>query len=579
MATRIIYNDVAIEDCLTESIDQTVEYDSTNVDPLATRTTVTVHGTVHLNQGSGHGIDAANQSLAGLYAAVQSALLTPRRQFRMWIGNSLLMDVRPAAVEFGNKTTLVGVNLNHTDINHGPKPKLRVNKILGDQAMKVTFTVEMYVPNCDSSKRTPDGVVNLRYWIGDDIDCTDWRTTRTFRGRLRVSGKNVKLSHLRSMCIPPLENGFRRKNIALHESEDGLLLDFTVTDEEMWAVAPKPATHWDGNLSLSSPMAGGAVGEAELRVLLHGDRNTDKRDLMKLAAQIVDKKLHAIDQLVDGSAFLLYTALNESLSLNRVEMIARIKLIGGKQGDGFTLYNLPALQNLGKFVPIEGYTPNKSYAPGPTAGLQGWFTSLLQTPCLPQSFPAIANTDTIIMTTPTTPEKNPYKPESGVPPYKNSYSNEHLTAAYSNYALSSEMHEQSGSISLPVAYTNSAVQPASTVSAIQVARARAHREIRIEAERLHKWPEIPKPVSFKDENQITHTIRKHMIAPGGTSLSADGKKDLYSTHCRLVYDLSRPPTFSEGVRAGTLPYRVKGYTTDRLPGEFFIAPTDPRAIA
>src|SRR5690606_3683502 len=107
-------------------------------------------------------------------AAVNTALMRPRKRFTMTIGGVTLFDVFPGATPGGQ---VPAPTFNQMDITNGPTPRLEILGIIGTSALRVRFSVDFVVPNCDTV--SPGlGYLNLRFWIADDIDCKTWTTTR-----------------------------------------------------------------------------------------------------------------------------------------------------------------------------------------------------------------------------------------------------------------------------------------------------------------------------------------------------------------------------------------------------------------
>ena len=570
MATNITYNGVTIRDVLTEDVDYTNENDKTGVDPIFTRVRLSFHCVLHDLPQATLGVSHGSNIAANLNSLVRKLML-PRQRFTMTIGGRTLFDVQPA------HSKLEGP-LNGRDVNNGPKPSVKVLKILGDRTARIRFSIELAIPNCGSAGA---GYLNLRYWIADDID-GNWRTTRIYRGRLRVASKAVTPHAFRNVVMPSLVAGFRRDAISLRESDDGLELDFEIRDIEQYASAPFPATKWRGNHMVVSPYDGSALCESELRVELEGPNSVHKTRLVALAASIINKKLHYLERR--ASIMPIYIAFNEDLAENKVDAVARIRHIGE-----YWAYAVE-LGNLGNFLPPDVnaatgpggqfiyYDPYRSPTPVPTASLAGIFLSFVQTPCAPAQMPQVqtgqlqhpsyggqALGPAISIT---------YGP---LPAWQPNISQSHKKAAYATYRAQSQIEVTGGQLALPVA-RQAAAKLQDTVALVTLHPGVARRTVIIDAERIAEWPQLPKPIDFSDENGIKHTVLDHDVEPEAPPLAGDVRTNIFKASMTIIYAMSRPPRAGESLPVGNLPYRTPeggASPTNKIPYPYF---EDPKGL-
>lgn len=586
MQSRIVYNGVTISDVLTDTISHDVVKDSTGVDQAGVRVVGSFTGIVHVSAQNQIGKQVTPTLGTGLNDLL-SSLTKDRRGFQMYVGSSLLYDVRPGAAEPNAPNGTVTADLDKMDINNGPTPSVTINKLVSGYSATIQFKIEFTTPNCGGGyAKNNTGLVNFRFWIGEDIDCRTWLTSRTYMGRLRVAHKNVNPHALaRQIAIPPQQRGFKREVISLSESEDGLHLDFTVRDQEIIAAAPwSPggkfgAVDWNGVYQVST--SDGVRSIADITVQLTGPKGTSKEDLFFLAQKVVSQKIHMLDFLdlksaFAGQAYLRHFGLKEVLQENVIEVSARLEHTGA---DAYAI---------GLFTPGKGATIGKplgglqigfddqvAYMPGQSATLTGMFLSVLQTPCSPAKMPQVTDK-------PPKDYEQKYKegskeisPEKYIPKYTvDKPSDSHLSAMYLHYALDSELIANSGRLALPTGAASSST--ASSFAVVQLYRPTSIREIRLEATRVGLPPELPTPnVSFADSNQIQHVqIGDAAITSSAPQVSADARKLLYGSHMQIRYAMSRPPRTGETVAVGALPYRVSGANdpSRRLPAEIFVDP-------
>lgn len=568
MQTNIYYNDVSIVDILTDSITGEPVKDSTGVDQIGTRIVISGTGVVNTSPNFNlHGINIS--SLAGGINYLLARLTKDRRPLKIEIGGSTIIDIRPGAAEPNAPAGTITANLAEMDIEHGPKPHIEIRKIISGYSATIAFRFEVVIPNCGNDQGSGSGLINFRFWVGDDIDCKTWLTRRTYTGRIRVAHKHISTHALaRAVVIPPLQRGFKRSAIQLHESSDGLTLDFTVTDDEVYAAAPwftgenMGATDWRGSYAIVSN--DGVTCETEFSVELTGPKSTPKTRLLELAFKVFLLKTHYLDINTEqnGSAYLSVFAAREQLHENKVEVTARITHYSELK----FLMNLFALgptNELGKYLPDMGigYDPDVAFHPGPTATLTGLFLSLLQTTCNPRTMLQIVDQP---------PEKKPdtYQPEEGdeeqPQPAQTDLqqdggaeqgSTSHAKSMYLKYDMQSRYVEDSGLAAFALGTASDS--PDRSVAIVTMHQPTAKREITIDAVRVNANPELPKlRTNWNDANGIKHTqIGQAIINASPPELAADGRRNICRARMRIVYAMDRPPRENESVPIGKLAYR------------------------
>lgn len=633
--TKIVYNGITLSSVLTESISYDPVYDQTGCDLIGMRCQVVVTAYAHASTKSptDHGVNAVWASGVSPWPPALTEMFRklsmPRRRFTMTVNTFTMFDILPTAVEgrivvqegeeggqmvvllpgqdpvtidledgedqtVACNPTPTGTGLNQ-DIAHGPKCSYRVMGIKGGDTAKCQFTFEFTTPLCEDPSKIKD-FLHLRYWIVDDIDCQAWLTTRTYQGTFRVKGMQVDSHALaRQITLPPLQPGFRRSRINWSESPDHLTMNFTITDVEQYAMAPAPATHWEGTYSVSVPQ-GDITAVSELRFRLWSHSGIDKRDLFNLAQQILNVKLNYLELLENlGSFCVLAQVWEESLAANEVSVYVKIRHMGtteqGASRDRFNA-NVQALGD--KFLlgaPLDKEVSNKDNNPAkreydrrtayipedgtPPAGLAGTFICALQTPCCPQVLKQDKETTN---QEPDYPPQVPLKPKDE-PPYverveydgivPNRYTDEHMEFAYLWYRMTNHYHKDTGWRGFPTGRQCSVSSGSFAFSQIHCPI--AVREIRIEAARLNKAPAIPdlRDSWIDSETGIRYVLKDVVIDPQPVQLTADARHDIRETYARYFYYMSRPPLATENWLAGRVPYVAAGtkpLTTETIPG-------------
>ena len=617
--TTVHYNGVNIYDCLTDGVDQEILYDKTGVDPIGIKIQVSVVGYVHLNANAEFGI-AGSGDIVTTMKQVQTLLLTPRRNFTMSIGDQTWLACAPYNVE---RCTVApaGVkgspsNCSLWDIENGPHPRLQVLGIIGQHSIKVRFTINYTRPICDDPYAAVifKGLLHLRFWIVDDIDCKDWMVTRTYQGRMRFYGNPPLADNVathpnllaRAFAIPPLQWGFQRRSISINQDPSGLEAEFRVVDQEVWAVAPAPATDWEGHFEVTIPY-GGVACESECRVTVRGGKMTPKWSLLRLAMQILDAKLRLTNSPQQYIPMVM--SFSEPLNANEVTGYAKIKHVQETNLAAPVLLNVfaanantwfkpfpavgPGALNLQGIAPgthspyqfehgFQGSSPDGSqivrYAPNSLVGL---LLPALQVSCCPiwlngealsgyAPSPAYPTGDYPIEEPPEVQVA-----ESQTSPGEQNlanYSDSHHEWFYWNTKLTSLYIQDNGLKSFPRAQAD---EDGNTLSIVRMHAPTLLRQVRLEFVRTNAWPELPEPrETWTDGNGIEHVLLNWKLAPNAALLAADGKSDYRSVAMVMNYALRRPVKFgqdSEGnsvnekFPVGRLPNRKEATDTTGNP--------------
>mgnify|MGYP001565120835 CR=1 FL=1 len=583
--TRVTYNGITILDVLTEEVDISVRYDSQNVDPVGLAFTISVQGYIHTTSPglTTLGISTAGQPLATRLTYLQGLLTAPRRTFAMYVGGQVYLHCEPGATENCNPG-LAGTNPATVDIENGPRTAMRIIAILGEHAVKVQFKISYVIPICYNGNQF-SGLLNLRFWLADDIDCSNWMTTRTYTGRLRVRHRKIDPRIMgRAFAIPPLSKGFRRQRINLLEDPNGLELAFTVVDQEIWAAAPAPATWWSGEFNVSAAYDASAC-ESECRVSLRGHRNTPKWDLLRLGMRILDSKLRISNPPADMNRVILLVSFEEKLEDNEITAVARIKYTPPANSDNLLVYVFAANHDTW-FKPLDSttlalpYDHKQTWAPGPSSeSLGGMWLCALQTPCCP-----IWLNSSTPYTPPPPPQ--PYPDNSnddyGAPTtnydigtlgtWQAPYKDEHRRRFYWQTRMSSDIKTATGVAGFAKAQADAS---GVTQSLVRMHAPAQHRYVRMTFTRNSEWPDLPKPKEeFTDSNGVKHTLVHWEYLTAAPNTQTNTSEDQREVSVYLVYALGKPIVpGTDKLPVGCLPYRTKGSLTfQQIDTQYFKDP-------
>jgi hypothetical protein len=623
--TTIQYNGILLRYVLSEGWSFETVFDSTGVDPIGVKTTINCTCELHTSDQTLHGANVNQQGGVGNGLGpglkdVVDMLLVPRRSFKLWIGNEVVFDILPGEVE-GCTFQTTATDDQKMDIALGPRCGVQVLNIAGMSSAKCRLRFEFTTPlKCSGDI---GDILNLRYWMAEDVDCKTWMTSRKYVGRFRMKRHTTDAAKnpfmiARALTLPPIQRGFHRKSIGWSESQNGLEFDFTIIDQEVWAVAPSPATDWEGTYSLTVP-PGAVCTEQELSFRLWTNKSndpmfvgTEKSQLFQLAEQIIEKKLNwrklnVMNSAENGSIYVLSSVWQEDLKEPQVSVSVRIRNTNPltwlmnlhQQGGSFTLgHPLPPAVGIRlppSPIPTILYDKSVSYQPaGPTSTVAGLCIAALQNPCCTDQLSDKPTPDVYRQPTtyvPSTESSYNLIDDKASNRYSVSHtgdtSNQGSYGMYHWYRMTSDYVGDPGWRAFPKGTQCLSDSSADTVAFAQIHCQVMLREVRIHACRTNAWPQIPKPVHWTDRNSIKHVLLKYKISPCPVTLSADGMDRACEVYATYLYVLSRPPrqsddpNIAESILAGVLPLvnaetlGVGTNTTDfsAISPEYFKDPT------
>lgn len=617
--TDVRYNGILMSNVVTRRWEEQLAYDETGTDVIAAKYQFEFEGILHAQNITRAPAAIGNDPLLnnkptaiGIYDDVQRRLSDNRKVLEIRFNDRIAFVCRPTLSQYtGDK---------HRDVDNGPKPReVKIERIASDQVFRVSFSIECSKVNCLTGNIIP-AVLNNRWSVGETMDA-NFFTTRTIRGKMKFSSSpaigqdaaRLSTGHAKKhIVIPGLENGFRRESIEFTASASGLEADYQITDKQVHVAAPWPATKISGTHTESTTV-GGTVFHSDCTVRLDGAPHADKRDLINLALRVMDSRLRIItgaggepvppdtwypQQAAIVDYFGEENSVEVSVRVLRVPPTADVSaFVGNLYKD--SIGSKIEIESLGEFI----YDPSKSTTPeiygyDPYAEKRGPNIALfvlhcyLQSPCLdkhsvdqgealpdekkkpPPPYPPPTVTGREVEEIPSTQENDYHiSPESQVQMYT-------LARAESRYAYD---YVRS---SMPIARVSTNVSPiapgSDTTVVFDLAQPQACRIVRIEAERVGAWPQIPQPVNYSDGN-IRGVILEHWEQEQAPTLSPDGKKKIYHIEAYYKYALNRMPLIGEKYSVGVLPNtdftqeqnkitRGQQYSNKLRNGNVFVSP-------
>jgi len=354
--------DLTLDHILTHGIEQEPVYDDlAHLDYSHTRFRLNVRASINselLPAGQG-GVD--NTSPSTIEKSIRHLLAQPRQDLTFTVGGS------------DSNHTLF--NVKAPDVKNGPFPRVHsVVKIAGTETFIIDYSVEFNLVECPDAGDVLQQIASHRWRTNVRINHNFYSTLTTVgRVSLHVDAEfdNLSADSCKSLVLPPIPYGFRRDGIDWVVQEDGLALQYTVIDQEVYLQAPAPATKWDGQYIESTVAPGGGVRLAECRVRLEGPKLSDKGALISTAVDLCVNKVLGPTGVFGKDVVLRGAAVTEHLADNVIEVMVKAQLVG----DPARLKALPlnpvrfntAIPGVPDIAPdpgTRGSAGMKQYAPG-----------------------------------------------------------------------------------------------------------------------------------------------------------------------------------------------------------------------
>lgn len=318
---KVVYNGVEIERALTTSWNEVVQYDEAGVNMLGSKITMTFEGTVtsasllgypdtpHTTIPAPTSGQPLPENVAYNYRLnnVLRLLEMPRQTLEVYDdANGALIFAAYSADYFSSDSKASEEAKRNMDVDNGPKPRnVQVVQQVRNYA-RVSFTVDVMKIRClgGETGETPLGndptqgfVVSNRCWTDESLD-EAFYITRTFTGRLRISDPRRSVHFYRDVYYPPLEVGFYRQSVRFSESEDGLSLNYSITDKQRRTAAPYPCTKIDGSAKYTVVNMGQAIYDVEVSAV--GAPYAPKQALVTRVLDLLGRKVN--DMIKDAGA-------------------------------------------------------------------------------------------------------------------------------------------------------------------------------------------------------------------------------------------------------------------------------------
>lgn len=366
MSSILQYNNVSLPFVKTEKFTQEVVYSPDGVDVIYTKVTIGVGCVLSpcmLN----------NENPATWINNNKAALMARGAQLYFMMDGTWILNPDCSKVPTGTEAIMspnyqwnghAFVQPNDSDANLGPKPlKFDVRAIEGN-AWVAYYEIETYIPYCSG---TPTYFLSNRWSVDIDID-DQYFIKRIISGVLVLNGQfasdedystgtlGTAMTNMvfDNVIIPPIPKRWKREGVKIVRSSDGLIINYQITDQQLYAAMPYPCTKIDAQYTetAGSPDGKGAmmmnVQTCEVNVTVYGqptsnydptgtpgDASTykldyNKYDLMKIMFQVVFSRipfpflLNGPTDFSTGATMVTYFQMKEDMFKPIVGCVLRV---------------------------------------------------------------------------------------------------------------------------------------------------------------------------------------------------------------------------------------------------------------
>jgi hypothetical protein len=297
---------------------------------------------------------------------VRAALMVPRQALAFTI-NGVSLQTQPAGGIASAQATRL------TDANNGPIPRgCNILKI-SENTFIVQFSIDTWVVDCTGGgglSTNPPQFISNRFVTEFDINRTQYVTITT-RGRvITAANVNVNPDVLRGVIAPQLPAGMVCNRMHFTVQENGLALEYTFEDQEVFREPPQPMYRAEGEYIASTPNGVNCIREARVKVT--GYKYTAPGVVFGMSVMLAARKVTAsrrgrLDPIANpGSQILLIGgAVRQSYDDNTCECTLRVMQSGivervndtpmplGPFGDNtwYTQSAITSWRNLGNLPP------------------------------------------------------------------------------------------------------------------------------------------------------------------------------------------------------------------------------------
>lgn len=500
--TTLVYNGVSIDWIKTNKFEQEAVRDESDTDLIYSHITIGVTGVLNTCiQGENPWVWMDEN---------RSKLLEPRKKLYFNCDGDELIQSPPVGFEY--------------DAKLGPKPKTcNITKMDGSTFM-IYYEIETWLVDCVISEGQPQPILNNRWEVTTNVD-SDYYATRTINGLLvfngyyidQQAGNALAYAEHEGLIVPKIPDGWKREQINVKLSADGLKLNYTIVDKEQHFAIPKPAVSISATYQETAG-GGKAIPDMhiqmnEVNVTVRGQPGSDQaetgrvsatmKDLMKIMMQIVLSRINP-DIKASGTGanpvgeWITFFSMKEDLFKNEVSVrVITCQTRNYKDTKAALTMDWAngnfAFTRIGTAVKVADINNNKARYPDDKGNYLLWlFSAKVQTACSTNKSINITDynnythfpTSVDVITVTRAPTSIP-----GLSPTTtNEYSKEHYTFPFTEYTIDIKYAQDYHTIQLPVMYSG-----ATHCYFVKTAAPTLKKTVYWKAMRVGDYPLLPKP--------------------------------------------------------------------------------------
>jgi len=537
--TTLIYNGIAMKNCLTLEFNQSVKTDRTDTDVELHVISIRVRSTLHASDETlQHGFEISGGGNAGATTAamrtLQARLGQNRASLQYAVDDAVLLEVSP-----------------NNDLDSGPKVvDLKIVQI-ANFTFQIEFALKCSVVYCGNelakdrkSNDFGEQVLSNRWSLSDTIDANN-RTTRRWQGQARFKGMNPSPHSFRNFFVPRLLKGYKRIRQDFLVDANGLDFSYAIEDQRRHAAPPQPATDWRATHTEIAEV-NGSINHAEINVWLRGPDDVNRRELIAAGVAVCEARLGSLAQSSVSSpnnashSFLVEQArIVDHIDEPVVEVSYRIKRTAAAESFA-SFSNLHIGESLQSAEqPIPNYEPDEFPIIKPYDGALPANIFYMHLKDICNSSRSIATPkgtlDTFGNSQRKAEEKAPSFQQStaSLPEFTGfKFAPAHKQNVFTFYSGHSHYQTKSGKAVMPIA--TSSDQSGVAAKVIELHKPVTKRIIHIKAERVGKWPDLPRPESIElDAGQ--HVLLDYDVILDDPEISANGAAYTYRAEMRAEY--------------------------------------------
>lgn len=419
----------------------------------------------------------------------------------------------------------------YQDRRYGPKPRMiDVKQIPGGVSAKLEFEIEAFINFCSQASDVEEFWWAYSYSFDRDFTCT-----RTVKGRYRVRSpkSSAETFLLNADLWPKVPKNFYRDRQDTQMSADGLQIDFTVVDKQVWRTLPRPLTDGRATFRIDQRMA--QVFKS-LSMSFSAPHDVNKKVIVQFIVALIRARFPAAVEATKKEWFTNFSVTNHEFE-NRVDVtVTSVTYAKRLLTDGDDL-QLQIIQDIQDVTPDEYAQSGDEewYASDGKSEVRGAIGTAGLVPVPSEPFDVCGNTEDA---SESNTDEEVKDADEAVPDYSQSNdpaaadSDDDETSADDNETISTE-HEENTYLSFEekwrfITTHNNKVLPVAAKDQDDIIQQTTRPQTRLiqvgVATRINEPPKIPQPAVV---DELDPRVDMESVETEAPKLLADGKTLVY----------------------------------------------------